>query len=78
MRRAKRLPSKEPRVARVILMFTTACHAKSDKTCYGSAISSGVLFRCVCKCHASQPLDLVFRTASSEVSASYLGNPPVR
>jgi hypothetical protein len=78
MRRARRLSSTEARVARVILIFTTACHANSHKTCCGSAVSSGVLFRCVCKCHASDQLDLGFSMASGEVSASYLGNPHVR
>ena len=78
MRRAKRLPFKESRVARVILILTTACHAKSHTTCCGSAISSGVLFRCVCKCHAPNQLDLGFSAASSGVSASYPGNPHVR
>ena len=33
MRRAKRLPFKEPRVARVILILTTDCHSKSHDAC---------------------------------------------
>ena len=78
MRRARRLPSAEVRVARVILIQTTDCHANSHRTCRGSVTSSGMLFRCVCKCHASDQLDLGFSAASSEVSASYLGNPHVR
>jgi len=74
MRRAKRLPSAEVRVARVILILTTDCHAKSHHTCCGSATSSGLLFRCVCKCHASNQLDLDFTTSSCAVSASHSGD----
>jgi hypothetical protein len=73
MRSAKRRPLKEVRTSRVILMLTTACHARLHTTCCGSAVSSGLLFRCVCKCHASGQLNLDLSTSSSEVAASYLG-----
>jgi hypothetical protein len=73
MRRAKRFPRAEARSCRVMLILTTDCHAKAHRSCRGSIASNGMLFRCVCDCHASDQMGLEFAT-SCTASASYSGN----